>query len=244
MAQQKLSVVVPCYNEEGNIPLIINRFKEVIGDNPDIEVVLVNNGSTDNSVQVFDAELKKVNDPRFRLALVKVNQGYGFGILSGLKEATGDILGWTHADMQTDPKDVVTAYHMFLDSNEENLFVKGKRKNRRFAEAFFTWGMQVICTVVLKTPLSDINAQPKMFRRSFYNKHFLEGAPYDFSLDLYALYWAKRECVIKEIPVYFNKRIHGEAKGGGSFKTRKKLIKRTFNYIFALSRQLKESTTK
>lgn len=46
----KLSIVVPCYNEADNIPLILERFNEVINNN-EVEVVLVNNGSTDNSAE-------------------------------------------------------------------------------------------------------------------------------------------------------------------------------------------------
>ena len=41
-----LSVIVPCYNEEGNIPLILNRFREVLKERPYFEVLLVDNGST------------------------------------------------------------------------------------------------------------------------------------------------------------------------------------------------------
>ena len=84
-----------------------------------------------------------------------------------------------------------------------------------------------------------VNAQPKLFSRKFYDKHLVKGAPLDFSLDLYLLYWARKFGRIIEIPVYFEKRIYGEAKGGGSFKTRMKLVKRTFAYIFELKGALK-----
>jgi hypothetical protein len=77
-----------------------------------------------------------------------------------------------------------------------------------------------------------------MFSRKFYEEYLNENAPWDFSLDLYLLYWAKKKNTIYEIPVYFNKRMHGEAKGGGSFKTRIKLIKRTFKYIFELRKKI------
>ncbi|MCS7005861.1 MAG: glycosyltransferase family 2 protein [Cytophagales bacterium] len=239
----KLSIVIPCYNESGNIPLIISRFQEVLGTRQDVEVLLVNNGSKDNSQEVFERELKRVQDNRLRLVKVEVNQGYGFGILSGLKEATGDILAWTHADMQTDPKDVLTGFDLLQQQpNPFRVFVKGKRKNRRWIEAFFTWGMQVLSSIVLKTSLDDINAQPKIFSRDFYNKFLTQEAPYDFSLDLYVLYQAKKNgYTILEIPVFFNKRIYGEAKGGGSFKTRIKLIKRTWKYIFELAKKLKKT---
>src|SRR3954469_9056143 len=100
----KLSIIVPCYNEAKNIPLILGRFDDVIKQD-NVEVVLVNNGSTDNSAEILNTLV-----PRFRFATVITiakNHGYGFGITSGLKAAKGDFIGYTHADMQTDPRDVL-----------------------------------------------------------------------------------------------------------------------------------------
>lgn len=233
-----LSIVVPCYNEGGNIPFIFSRFNEVIGDRKNIEVLLVNNGSTDNSKEIFEREMNLYNNDLFQVVNVDTNQGYGFGILSGLEVAKGNVLAWTHADLQTDPNDVIIGFDLFQNINSELVFIKGKRKKRKFSEAFFTWAMQVISSIVLKTPLNDINAQPKIFSRSFYQEYLTWNAPYDFSLDLYILFWAKRRLKIIEIPVFFNKRIYGEAKGGGSFKTRINLIKRTFKYIFELRKKI------
>ena len=78
----KLSIIVPCYNEEKNIPLILEKFNSVI-KNEKIEVILVNNGSTDNSSKILEKLLPKYSF--VRTVLVPVNQGYGYGILQGLK---------------------------------------------------------------------------------------------------------------------------------------------------------------
>ena len=236
----KLSIAVPCYNEAENVPLIISAFKKAVGSRKNIEIILVNNGSTDNSAMVFLDELKKEQGEIFKLVNVVKNQGYGFGILSGLNAATGDVLAWTHADMQTDPSDVIRGFELYLKENNENIIVKGRRKSRTFIEAIFSFGMQVVANIALKTYLSDVNAQPKIFSRIFYEKFVRNQAPKDFSLDLFLLYTAKKNGLkIKEIEVDFAKRIHGEAKGGaGSWKTRIKLIKRTFAYIFELRRNL------
>ena len=235
-----LSIVVPCYNEAGNIPLIINRFREVFNNDIPVEILLVNNGSTDHSKEVFDIELKKNNDPRFRVVEVETNQGYGFGILSGLESAKGEVLAWTHADMQTDPLDLLKAYQEYVKYNDWKIFVKGTRKQRSFVPWFFTSGMGIIASLALNTSLHDIGAQPKLFSRKFYEKYIKDNdPPYDFSLDLFVQYWAKREGKIVEFPVFFAKRQHGEAKGGGSLKTRIKVTKRVFNFIFELRRKLK-----
>ncbi len=235
-----LSLVIPCYNEAGNIPLIFDRLRETLAARHDVEVILVNNGSTDRSAEVFEGELKCAPDVRFRLAHVPVNQGYGYGILKGLEAATGDVLAWTHADMQTDPKDVLKAYDLWLCAAEAKLVVKGARQNRRSLESFFTFGMQIVAFFALDTWMSDINAQPKLFPRSFYETYVRNDPPFDFSLDLFLLYQAKKHGYrLATVPVHFGKRLYGEAKGGGSWRTRIQLIRRTFAYIFQLRKKLR-----
>ena len=74
----KLSIIVPCYNESKNIPLILEKFSSVI-KRDDVEVLLVNNGSKDNSQEILDILIPKY--PFARIVKVEVNQGYGFGIV-------------------------------------------------------------------------------------------------------------------------------------------------------------------
>lgn len=231
-----LSIIVPCYNEGMNISLLLDRFREVVTEQ-NVELVLVDNGSVDGSFTNIKELIN--NDPRILLIRIEKNIGYGHGIISGLKESHGNVLAWTHADLQTDLKDVMTAYSEYCKHNNTKVFVKGRRKNRKPTDALLTYGMSVISSVVLKQCLSDINAQPKLFSRGFYNK-FMENAPHDFSLDLYALYFANRYGTIKEVPVYFNNRLHGKAKGGGSLRTKIKLMKRTFVYIFQMVEKINE----
>lgn len=233
----KLSIAIPCYNEALNIPLIVPRLREIMAGRDDIEVLLVDNGSKDNTADVLRHELREGD--AIRAVTVPVNQGYGYGILQGLEAASGDVLAWTHADMQTDPRDVLTAFDLYKEHTGQKVIVKGRRRNRRLLETFFTFGMQLVASAALGVRLDDVNAQPKLFSRAFYQEFIANRAPHDFSLDLYLLYQARMHNYrILEVPVYFAKRLHGEAKGGGSWKTRIKLIKRTFAYIFDLRREL------
>jgi len=165
---------------------------------------------------------------------VPINKGYGFGILQGLAVAEGKILSWTHADLQTDPKDVVLAYELYKVELESNhCIVKGERKGRNIFDNMFTGGMSLISSLFLNQKLWDINAQPKIFHRNFMNH--LKKAPYDFSLDLYVLFVANRiKISIESFPVFFSNREFGEAKGGGTLKGKFKLIKRTIGYIIEL----------
>ncbi|MBK7406419.1 MAG: glycosyltransferase [Phycisphaerales bacterium] len=71
-------------------------------------MVLVDNGSTDGSADVLRTETARPENRFASICTVERNRGYGFGILAGLRSASGRVpLAWTHADMQTDPNDVL-----------------------------------------------------------------------------------------------------------------------------------------
>ena len=231
----KFSIVVPCYNEEKNIPLVLKAFEKAIHGRDDVELILVNNGSTDNSQIVLDELVAKY---KFSFTVkVEVNQGYGYGILYGLKHAKGDFIGWTHADMQTNPTDVLKAVDIILKSDDrENMFVKGTRRGRSPWDMLFTNGMSLFESVYLGKRLVDINAQPNLFSRSFFETW--EEPPYDFSLDLYALYMARvKGCNVVRFPVEFPKRIHGNSKWNTGIRAKFKFIKRTLDFSIALKRK-------
>lgn len=230
-----LSIVIPCYNEVENIPLLLKRFGEIIKTD-EVEVILVNNGSTDNSMKVLEKLLPAY--PFARMVFVPVNQGYGYGILQGLNVAKGEFIGWTHADMQTDPADVLKAIDIIKDSTDEKIYVKGRRKGRPLTDCLFTWGMGCFETLYFKESMYDINAQPNVFPREFYNGW--NDPPFDFSLDLYALYMAKRAGLkILRFPVLFPKRIHGESKwNDAGLKSKWKFIRRTLQFSIELKHRV------
>lgn len=230
----KLSIVIPCYNEAENIPLILERFGEIMTEG--VEVILVNNGSTDSSADVLAELLPKY--PFARTVWVPVNQGYGYGILQGLNQATGDYIGWTHADMQTDPADVLKAMEIIEQSPYKHIYVKGNRKGRPLFDQLFTWGMGVFETLYFGATMMDINAQPNIFPRDFYATW--DDPPYDFSLDLYAVYMAKKaQMPLMRFPVRFPERIHGQSKWNNEgLKSKWKFIKRTLQFSVELKHRM------
>ena len=234
-----LSLIIPCFNEVKNIDPLLKKL-EALSSSVEfpIEVIVVDGNSDDGTDKVLKKRFSELDSNIFSLILLESRKGYGFDILQGLKKAKYHILAWTHADLQTDVKDVEKAYQKLISSRNNKIIIKGNRKNRRILDVVFTFGMQVVVFFYLGTYLKDINAQPKVFTKDFYENYLRDGAPNDFSLDLYALFIAKKNnYLIDTISVYFNQRIHGEAKGGGgSWKNRLNLVKRTFKYIIKLSK--------
>ena len=230
----RFSLVIPCYNEAANLPLLLERCKGVAG--ADTEVILVDNGSTDDSPQVLARLLPAY--PGCRSVRVEQNQGYGFGILTGLRAARGDVLGWTHADMQTDPQDALRGLELFARHGARS-FVKGRRYGRPLSDVVFTLGMSVFETVLLGKPFWDINAQPTMFTREFFATW--SNPPHDFSLDLYAYYEARRQgLAVHRFPVHFGDRAHGVSHWNVNWAAKRKFIKRTVDFSLQLRRNVKQ----
>ena len=231
------SLVIPCYNEAANLPLLVARCRECFAGSG-VETVLVDNGSTDDSPAVLKTLL--AGDPRIGSVRVDKNQGYGFGILSGLAAARGAVLGWTHADMQTDPADFLKAAALFDASPDpENLFVKGRRRRRPLGDEVFASGMAAFETLLLGKPLIDINAQPTVFHRNFFDRW--TAPPHDFSLDLYAYFQAKAHRLeVKRVDVIFGARAHGTSRWNLNWQAKRKFIRRTVDFSFELRRRMAE----
>jgi len=223
--RMKFSLIIPCFNEANNLPLLLKRCKKVLSK-PGVEIILVDNGSTDNTKKV----LKKLLPFYFgcKSIHIKKNLGYGYGILCGLREAQGDILGWTHADMQTNPEDFLNGLN-FFEKYGNNILVKGLRFGRPFSDIVFTMGMSIFESFLLRQIMRDINAQPTMFSRDFFKSWI--NPPFDFSLDLFVYYLAKRkDFKVCRFPVRFDKRLYGVSNWNINWTSKYRFILRTVAY--------------
>ena len=231
-----LSLIIPCYNESKNLPLLIDRLKVMASKEKNLEIVIVDNGSTDWTSNILEDLTFNLNF--ITKVMVDINKGYGYGILAGLRVASGEILGWTHADLQTDPVDVLKGFKLFIDCpHPELLFIKGRRYGRPIADVFFTIGMSIFEIVLLRKFMWDINAQPTIFHKDFFKKW--ENPPEDFSLDLFAYFKAKKtKLIIKRFPVLFAKRAYGVSHWNISFLSKYRFIKRTLVYSLDLYRRV------
>jgi len=200
---KSLEIVIPCYNEIGNLAELLDRCTEIAKSHP-IEFLIVDNGSTDESWDFLE-KFNKVEGVRWMR--VPINQGYGYGIKKGLEVTRLKYVGWTHADLQTDPNDLIAALDTILSGAD---FVKGFRYGRPLRDRLFSIGMGVYASIRLGRWLRDVNAQPTVFSRQFYQS--LEDIPDDFSIDLFFYYQAKsRGLRIKRFAVRFKARTFGKS---------------------------------
>lgn len=229
----KVSIIVPCYNEANNIERLVETFIKLKNEyKTDIELILVNNGSQDNTRDKILFFMGKYNC--VRLVNVEVNKGYGYGILSGLKYAEGEYLGWIHADLQADPKVI---FEMIESASREkkDFLYKGLRSNRPLTDVTCTVFMAMFESVYLRTMLWDINAQPTLMSRHFFS--LLKDFPYDFSFDLFVYYMAKKCNVrIKRFKSIQYKRYSGVSSWNSGLVSRVKLIKKVLRYSVQLKK--------
>ena len=228
----KLSIVIPCFNEANNLDILLAELQKVSSKMTGIEIIIVNNGSTDNT-ELNLIKLAKIYGDWLKIIKVEENLGYGHGIMQGVLASRGALISWCHADLQTSPQQVINAYNAYVESPFDKKVVKGTRFGRSLFDTFFTSGMSLLTSLLFMRSLGDVNAQPKLFNRGFIP--FLRNYPNDFSLDLFFLLQAhKNNFSVIEIPVEFKNRVFDEAKGGGSLKGKIKLIIRTFRYIIKI----------
>jgi glycosyltransferase involved in cell wall biosynthesis len=123
----KTSIIIPIFNEEGNINKLYERLKSVFKKiNSDIEYIFINDGSKDNSIQLIkelasiDSDVKYINFSR--------NFGHQIAVTAGLDKASGDRIVIIDADLQDPPELIIDMFNKMDDGFE---VVYAKRKARK-----------------------------------------------------------------------------------------------------------------
>ena len=204
------SIMIPCYNEEGNIAECIRRIPDL---ERDYEVIVVNDGSTDRTAEIVR---DLMNDHR-RLRLIDYheNQGKGYATMRGLSEATREVLIILDADMTVRPEDLP----LFLAPMESRHaeFVNGTRMVYPLADKamgpvhmFGNKVFSLIFSYLLNQKVTDTLCGTKcLFRKDFQRMSMKDRAWPDFDL----LFGASLlNLKIVEVPILYQPRVSGESK--------------------------------
>jgi glycosyltransferase involved in cell wall biosynthesis len=208
---KSISLVIACFNEEGNINKLVERCEKILKIQ-NSELILVNNGSVDDTKKIIQEHINK--NQKIKLVDIEKNIGFGNGIWEGLKLAKYNILAYTHADLQTDPEDIIKGLEILQNDNQ---FVKGIRVNKlenewSYFDIFISFSMTIFTSFLLRTYMKDIHAQPILFSKKLFEQ--FKFFPKDFMIDVWVFYIAKlKKFEVMRFPVIFNKNARYYGKG-------------------------------
>jgi len=161
-AEPRLSLVFPAFNEAENLPTLLESALE-IGDQlgVDFEIVIVDDGSRDRSAEILDAWARR--DPRISSVHHPTNRGYGAALRAGLRQARGDLVFFSDADLQFDLGEITS----LLEHTEDVEIVVGYRSPRRdpWARRLIAWVWGRLVRALFDLPVRDIDCAFKIFRR-------------------------------------------------------------------------------
>jgi len=202
-----LSIVVPLYNEEANLPFLVETVFNLLSANADfLELVLVDDGSQDGTADLVIG--LSIYEPRIRLVRHERNRGLGAAIRTGLNAARGDMILYTDADL---PFDFRLIPQLLALADGDNIVI-GYRANR--GEGLRRWllsqGYNLIFRAAFGLHVRDVNFACKLIPRSALRGLRLnsEGSFIDAELLL--------ECrrlgfAITEFPLAYNPRTRGQS---------------------------------
>ena len=221
----KISVIMPTYNEKGNIVRLIKAIqKELNAKRKDIEqeYIVIDDNSPDKTADFVKKTFRK--DRRVRLSVRKNERGLATAIKTGIRKSTGDVILIMDTDFNHDPKDIP----LLLDYADDYDIVLGSRFVRGGGMESYIFNLYVRIMTGLKT--KDSQSGFIAVRKEVLGRFDLDSIFHgygDFSLRM--LYKAKKlSMTMKEVPVIYKKRTYGES------KTR--FVKHLFQYTMTVIR--------
>ncbi len=213
----KLSLIVPCYNEEATLSDIVERVLRLRSDRLALEIVLVDDCSTDNSRAIAE-ELRLRHPGEIKLVCHTVNQGKGAALRTGFLEATGDFVGIQDADMEYDPEDYLMMLGPLLEDRADVVF--GSRylrpDTRRVLYFWHTWMNRTLTTcsnMFTNLDITDMETCYKLFRREVIARIApkLRENRFGFEPEITA-YVAEERCRVYECAIHYHPRSYDEGK--------------------------------
>lgn len=208
---KKVSIIIPVYNESNTIEKIIKRVKNSNSLGMKKEIIIVDDGSTDDTPNIIN----KLKDKEIKIFFLRNNSGKGTALRKGFKEATGDIIIVQDADLEYNPKDFPIILIPLINGDAKVVYgsreLSGKNKH---SSIFFHAGGKLVTmatNLLFTSNLTDEATGYKVFDARFLKKLPLKCQRFEFCPEVTAMTLLKKERII-EVPISYKARHRGEGK--------------------------------
>jgi len=214
-AVKKLSIVVPVYNEERYVDIVMGRLMSLaLPEGVEREIVAVDDCSRDAT----PAKLKAWEAKGVKVMRHDVNQGKGAALHTGFKSATGDVVVVQDADLEYDPEEIPKLLVPILDGRADVVFGArasftggGCHRVMYFWHYVINKTLTVACDMLADLTLNDMECCSKMFRKEILDRVELKEKRFGFEPEV-TIKVARLRCRIYEVSVSYSGRTYAEGK--------------------------------
>lgn len=205
----KLSIVIPCYNEEGTIVKLLSKVREVDLGDVEKEIIVVDDYSTDRT-----RELLQNNNTYDKLLLHDRNQGKGAALRTGFSAVTGDIVIVQDADLEYDPNDYRSLIEPIIAGEAQVVYGSRNLKDNEFSYKSFQLGGKLVTFVTNLLYGSKLTDEPTCYK--VFDAKLLQSIPltctrFEFCPEVTAKV-LRRNIKIIEKPINYHPRHKKEGK--------------------------------
>ena len=205
-----LSVVIPVYNERNFVAELVRR---VLAENYNMEVLLIDDGSSDGSREIIAGLAEQ--HPQVHFQLHERNQGKGAALRTGFQLARGDFILIQDADLEYDPRDYGKLLEPLLDGRADvvfgSRFLGGPHRVLNYHHYLANRFLTMLSNILTGLNLTDMETCYKAFRREVIDDMRLHQDRFGFEPEITAKL-AKRKCRFMEVPITYRGRHFTEGK--------------------------------
>ena len=203
----KLSIIVPCYNEEATVGKVLQQLLEL--QLPcEVEVLVVDDGSTDSSTNIIE-KFQKV-----QLIRHEVNKGKGAALKTGIENASGDFVLIQDADLEYFPKDIPKLIDPILSDKADVVLGSrflGKPKGMSRSHLFANKLLSFAARILFHSRITDVMTGYKVFPRKAFEEISITSRSFDIETELVGKFLRLGLRVV-EVPIQYEYRRMGKSK--------------------------------